>query len=76
VPVAGWSFADDPIAPRPAAEALTAKYAAAIGRRHHHVAPAEHGVATIGHFGCFRPGVVPRVWEEIFRFLEEVRDEG
>jgi predicted alpha/beta hydrolase len=76
VPVAGWSFADDLIAPRAAAEALTAKYEAATGPRHHHVAPAEHGVQTIGHFGCFRPGVVPGVWEEIFRFLEEVRGEG
>lgn len=70
VPVTGWSFADDPFAPRLAAEALTAKYEAAPARRHHHVEPTAHGRVEIGHFGFFRPGVVPGLWEDVFSFLE------
>ena len=70
IPVAGWSFADDPFAPRAAAEALTEKYASATVRHHHHVSPKEQDVASIGHFGFFRAGRVPRLWDDIFRFLE------
>lgn len=69
-PVAAWSFADDPIAPRAAAEALTARYRGARTRRHRHVHPAECAVSRIGHFGFFREGVVPGLWQEVGAFLE------
>ena len=69
VPVAGWSFADDPFAPQAASEALTAKYVGASPRTHRHLAPTDLRVADIGHFGFFRSGVVPTLWEDICTFL-------
>ncbi len=68
VPVLGFSFEDDPIAPRLAVDALHAEFGGAVTRRH--LAPRDFGVRRLGHFEFLRPGVAPALWEEIAAWLE------
>lgn len=68
VPVLGFSFEDDPIAPRRAVDALHATFGGAVSRRH--LAPRDLGVRRLGHFEFLRPGVAPALWEEIAAWLE------
>ncbi len=70
-PILALSFADDLIAPRRAAEALLREYRGAVGARHEHIAPADVGCARIGHFGFFRSGVVPGLWQRCAAFLQD-----
>lgn len=53
-PLLALSFSDDFYAPPPAVKALLSWYERA-SIEHRAVAPAELGVASIGHFGLFRP---------------------
>ncbi len=57
-------FPDDSYAPTDAAAALRGWYARARVT-HRVVAPAELGLAKIGHFGGFRPGPTEPLWAEI-----------
>jgi predicted alpha/beta hydrolase len=58
-----YSFADDRYAPRPAVEALLRRYSAArIDRRH--LGDTELRGRRVGHFGFFRAGLVPDLWQE------------
>jgi len=67
-PLLAVCFSDDIYAPRPAFEALHARY----GSREkvlRWIAPAEVGRDYVGHFGFFRKGLVPEVWDETARWL-------
>ncbi len=67
-PVLGFSFDDDPIAPRRAVDVLHAEFGGRVVRRH--LSPGQLGVRRLGHFEFLRPGVAPVVWEEIAAWLE------
>lgn len=68
-PIQWLSFTDDPIAPYGAVEALRPYYpAAAIERRH--LAPADLGAESVGHFGFFRKSMPRAGWDEIASWLE------
>jgi predicted alpha/beta hydrolase len=68
IPILAYSFADDWIAPCRAADALLAQYPGS-SCVHRHLRPADVGAHAIGHFGFFRPGVVPALWSELADFL-------
>lgn len=63
-PMRFYDFPDDHMAPPAPAAALRAWYSAAP-ITHRTIAPADLGLAAIGHFGFFRPGPTERVWAEI-----------
>jgi predicted alpha/beta hydrolase len=63
-PMAFYDFPDDTYAPPGPSAELRSWYAAATVT-HRTVAPAELGIARIGHFGFFRPGPTEAVWAEI-----------
>lgn len=72
-PILAYSFADDPLySPRPAVEALLARYAGAP-TVHRHVAAAELGLRRLGHRGFFDPALGGRLWPETVAFLEAER---
>jgi predicted alpha/beta hydrolase len=73
-PILALSFADDAIAPAAAVEALHREYALAEVRRRH-IAPREVGVARIGHFGFFKPGL-PGLWRETSEWLAGASSSG
>lgn len=69
MPLRWMSFSDDPIAPFDAVEALRPYYPkAAIERLH--LAPADLGAESVGHFGFFRKSIARRPWDEIADWLE------
>ena len=68
-PIQWLSFADDPIAPYEAVEALRPYYpGASVERRH--LAPADLGVEAVGHFGFFRKSMPRAGWDEIASWLD------
>jgi len=68
-PIRWLSFADDPIAPFAAVEALLSYYPnACIERRH--LTPQDLAAASIGHFGFFRKSMPRGAWDEIARWLD------
>ena len=68
-PLRWLSFADDPVAPFSAVEALRGYYPEATIERQH-LAPADLGVGAIGHFGFFRKSMKRQPWDEIAVWLE------
>ena len=68
IPLRAHSFADDPYAPLPAVEALLRHHPTARIEHQHHQTGAPHG-RRVGHFGFFRPDVVPALWRETADFL-------
>ena len=74
IPLLAYSFSDDWIAPRRAANALLARYEGAQ-RVHHHLAPADIGRTAVGHFGFFRSGFVPELWDDVGTFFD-TNDDG
>lgn len=69
-PVLSFSFADDLIAPPRAAARLLSQYSGSARVAHHHVSRAGLPPQGIGHFGFFRPGVVPGLWDACHDFLQ------
>lgn len=70
-PILAYSFADDPFAPRRAVDALLGFYENAdVTRRH--LAPADAGVGSIGHFGFFREPMRATLWSEAATWLEQL----
>jgi predicted alpha/beta hydrolase len=67
-PILALSFADDPFAPRRAAAALLAGYGSRE-QTHRHLRPKDAGVPHIGHFGFFRPNLVPGLWRSVAHWL-------
>jgi predicted alpha/beta hydrolase len=68
-PVRAYGFADDPFyAPPRAVEAVRGFYARAPVEIVHR-APADYGVARIGHFGFFRADMPRAAWDETARWL-------
>ena len=68
MPLRWISFTDDPIAPFGAVEALRPYYPkAAIERLH--LAPADLGAESVGHFGFFRKSMPRKPWDEIADWL-------
>ncbi len=65
IPLFLMSFDDDPIAPERAAAALLLKYPKARTRHTHRSAEG------LGHFGFFRAGRAPALWDEVAAFLLE-----
>ena len=62
IPMLALGFDDDTFAPPAAVDALHQRYASARLERRQ-LAPADLGVARIGHFGFFKPGL-PALWDE------------
>jgi len=68
IPVRAYTFADDGYAPPRAVAALLRQYSAArIDHQHRDRALVQ--ARPVGHFGFFRPGVVPELWAESARWL-------
>lgn len=70
MPMLAYSFADDIIAPERAAAALLREYCGASRMHHRHFTRAELGGQRVGHFGFFRAGVVPGLWQACLDFLD------
>ncbi len=62
-PIFAYSFDDDDFAPSPAVEGLLALYRGAT-KTHRHVAAAQLGLRSIGHFGFFRESQREQLWAE------------
>lgn len=69
-PIRAYSFTDDGYAPRRAVEALLGFYVNSQ-KEHRHVAPAELGERTIGHFGFFRERFRDSLWRESADWLKK-----
>jgi predicted alpha/beta hydrolase len=67
-PLLAVCFSDDIYAPRPAFEALHARYGS-HEKVLRWIAPGEVGRDYVGHFGFFRKGLVPALWDETARWL-------
>jgi predicted alpha/beta hydrolase len=67
-PILALSFADDTFAPRRAVDALLKEYGSR-DQTHRHLAPKDVGVPHIGHFGFFRPNLVPVLWRDLARWV-------
>lgn len=65
-PILAWSVEGDAYAPRAAVEALLARYRQA-SRTHRHLGGA--AAAGLGHFGFFRAGRAPALWDEAAAWL-------
>jgi predicted alpha/beta hydrolase len=73
VPLRMYSFSDDGYAPAATVDRLLQKFSAAtIDHRRH--APGDFGRAAVGHFGFFRRGLLPRLWDEAADFLAAARE--
>lgn len=68
VPLLAYGFDDDGFAPPAAVDALVAEYSAAAVQRRQ-IAPAELGLASIGHFGFFRETARDTLWRETADWL-------
>ncbi len=66
-PVLAYSIGDDKWGTQPAVNAMMSAYPN-VERRH--IEPAEHGMASIGHFGYFRPASRP-LWADAIDWLNE-----
>jgi predicted alpha/beta hydrolase len=67
-PILALSFSDDAFAPWTAVRWLHERYGS-TDLTHRHVRPAEVGAREIGHFGFFRPGVAPPLWDEAAEWI-------
>jgi predicted alpha/beta hydrolase len=67
-PLRSYSIADDPFAPRVGVENMVALYPNARAELRA-VAPADLGVARIGHFGFFRETFASTLWKEAADWL-------
>jgi predicted alpha/beta hydrolase len=74
-PIFAYSFADDPLAPPNAVEALLSLYRRARAT-HRHVAASDVGLRAIGHFGFFRAAQRDRLWAEARDWLLSVGPGG
>lgn len=59
-----YDFTDDTFAPARASAALRGWYSRAKAT-HRVIAPADLGLARLGHFGPFRAGATERLWDEL-----------
>ncbi|PEN12235.1 alpha/beta hydrolase [Longibacter salinarum] len=69
-PIFAYSFTDDAFAPKDSVDAMMAEYSSARIDRHH-IAPSAVGADRIGHFGFFRPGRVPGLWDQVAAWIAE-----
>ncbi len=70
-PLLNISFTDDPFyAPLRSVKRLLELYANAQ-KEHRHIDPKEVGSEGISHFGFFRSGACPKLWEEVAEWLEK-----
>jgi predicted alpha/beta hydrolase len=68
-PLLAVCFSDDIYAPRPAFEALHARYGSPV-KVLRWISPVEVGRDYVGHFGFFRKGLVPQLWDETAGWLQ------
>jgi len=69
-PILALSFTDDRFAPRAAVENLHVHYGSP-DCLHRHVAPRAVGADRIGHFGFFREGRTPGLWNEVVAWIRD-----
>ena len=69
-PLLAIGFMDDAFAPPAAIDALHARYGSRKQQRWS-IAPEELGASRIGHFGFFREGVTPTLWQDVGDWLQE-----
>ncbi len=69
-PILSWSFEDDVMLPRRAIESLNGFYRRAR-LEHRHVAPAQVGLAHVGHFGFFSERSREALWKASLAWLRE-----
>jgi predicted alpha/beta hydrolase len=67
-PMLALSFTDDELMSKRSIDSLHGFYAGA-SKAMKHIAPAERGLARIGHSGFFRPQHQPSLWTEIDHWL-------
>jgi len=72
-PMLFYSFTDDELAPRAAVNHLLARLSGARVD-HRRVHPSQHGGASIGHFGFFRPRFTSTLWRDAASFLKDALD--
>lgn len=71
-PVLSFSFSDDALAPKGAVDALASWFTGAdVARRH--VAPADVGQATMGHYGFFRAPMAEVLWPDVLDWVRQLR---
>jgi len=75
IPLLAWSFEDDGYAPRPAVEALLARFENARVE-HRHLQGDELPGGRVGHFGFFRTGATEVLWERTADWLDRALREG
>lgn len=67
-PILSYSFEDDPYCPKNIVDNLHDAYSEApVTRRH--IDPDDLGHPGIGHFGFFRSGTAPALWEDVVEWL-------
>jgi predicted alpha/beta hydrolase len=72
--ILAFSFTDDAYAPARAVDALFAVLSSSLATRRR-LSPIDLGVASVGHFGFFRPRVGAQLWDEAADYiLAAVRD--
>lgn len=71
LPALAYSFTDDAMTTRAAAEALLDEYPR-LQAMHRHIGPPEAGVREIGHLGYFREGCRDTLWRETAGWIERV----
>ena len=72
-PVALYSFSDDEMATKAAADSLFTWYTHSLEKLHRHLKPQDVGMESIGHFSFFRKKSAETLWPEVIKWLEEHR---
>jgi predicted alpha/beta hydrolase len=67
-PILAYHFSDDTYAPRRGIDALF-KVMSSAPVTQRNLSPADLGVASVGHFGFFRPSSGAKLWDEAAEFL-------
>jgi predicted alpha/beta hydrolase len=70
MPIRGYSFEDDPMIQRPAIDHLHSFYSGAQVERRH-LAPADVGARSVGHFGFFSERSRDTLWRESLDWLRD-----
>lgn len=70
--ILGYSFSDDPLAPKRAVAAFLPRYRNA-DLEHRHLRPPDLGVNHIGHWDVFRDRLGDRIWEAWLDWLKDCK---
>lgn len=67
-PILALSFTDDPYAPAAAVDWIHERYGS-TSKEIRHLTPKNLGIKRAGHFGFFKEGLMPGLWEETAKWL-------